>query len=430
MKSQPTHNIWWTVKASLKRRGNMKNISAIAILLFIASACSTDKISDQHNKHDHSKKEASTTKYTCPMHPNVIQDGPGKCPVCGMDLVPVNKQNSSGSTDDLMLTDSQIKLANITTQKVTMQPIGQSIVINGRLVENEDLTQVISSRAAGRIEKLFVKEIGRTIQKGEPLYQIYSETLQTLQKEYLLAKDQFETLGSTEKRYKSFLDAARRKLVLYGLSEKQIDKIGDEKTTQPAVTFLSPSTGIITEINVAEGQYVAEGGSLARIENISKLWLEAELYPSETSFAKIGDKISVNVSGYDNASVDATINFLSPEYRANSQITVMRASIENPRMKFKPGMQAQVVFTHSSRKAIALPVDAVIRDGRGTHVYVQRGINTFRPQMVKIGIEDFDRVEIIEGINESDTVAVTGAYLLYSEIILKKGTDPMAGHSH
>jgi Cu(I)/Ag(I) efflux system membrane fusion protein len=187
---------------------------------------------------------------------------------------------------------------------------------------------------------------------------------------------------------------------------------------------------VVTEISAAEGQYVSEGTTLMKIENITKLWLEADLYPTETSLAKVGDKIKVRVSGYESKNIDATIDFLSPEYRANSQIVVMRASLSNPDQKYKPGMQAQVFFSHSSKKALTIPVDAVIRDGNGTHVYIQKGLNTFRPQMVETGIEDFDKVEITKGLADGDTVAVTGAYLLYSEIILKKGTDPMAGHSH
>lgn len=400
-------------------------LSTIAIFLF---ACSSENKTEDHTAHDHAKEKSASTKYTCPMHQNVIQDGPGKCPVCGMDLVVVNK--TSENSNDLMLSNSQIKLANITTQKVSMQPIGQTVVINGTLVENEDMIEVISSRAAGRVERLFAKETGRSVKKGEPLYQIYSETLLTLQKEYLLAKEQNDALGSTEKRYKSFLDAAKRKLLLYGLTENQINVLGQNKALQNTITFLSPASGVITEISVAEGQYVSEGGILMRIANINNLWLDAELYPTETSVAKKGDKVIVRISGFENESVEATINFLSPEYRANSQITVMRASVSNPDSKYKPGMQAQVFFTHSTMSALAVPVDAVIRDGKGAHVYVQRGLNTFRPQMVEIGLEDFEKVEIKEGLVEGDTIAVTGAYLLYSEIILKKGTDPMASHSH
>lgn len=412
--------------------GTMKNtFVAFAFLATLSPLFSCQQeASDKNISHDHAKEKASATTYTCPMHPNVVQDGPGKCPVCGMDLVQKNKASSQTESNDLILTDSQIKLANVTTQKVSNQLIGQTIVVNGRLTVNEDLSEVVSSRAAGRIEKLYVKETGRTIQKGEPLYQLYSERLLTLQREFLLAKEQYETLGSTENRYKSFYDAAKRKLVLYGLTEGQVNRLGESKAVQNSITLLSPATGVVTEVSVAEGQYVSEGTSLMKIENIGNLWLEAELYPNETSLAKVGDQIKVRVSGYGTESVDARINFLSPEYRANSQIVVMRASLNNPDQKYKPGMQVQVFFSHSSKKALAIPVDAVIRDGKGTHVYVQRGPNTFRPTMVKTGIEDFEKVEITEGLMDGDTVAVTGAYLLYSEIILKKGTDPMAGHSH
>lgn len=333
------------------------------------------------------------------------------------------------ATDDLMLTDSQVKLANITIAPVTKKPVGQTIVINGRLKVDEQKSEVISSRAAGRIETLSIKETGQSVKQGQPLYVLYSEELLTLQQEYLLAKEQYESLGKTEKRYKSFLDAAERKLLLYGLTRSQISQL-NRNSLQPRVTFLAPSSGIITEINAAEGQYVSEGTALYRIEDIGSLWIEAEVYPNETSLVKVGDRISVSVSGVEGRAIETKINFLSPEFRNNSQITIMRASVENRDGVLKPGQFAQVYLTHSAKEAVAVPVDAVIRDGKGSHVYVQSGHNTFRPQMVKTGVEGFEQVEITEGLNEGDTVAITGAYLLYSEIILKKGTDPMAGHNH
>jgi membrane fusion protein, copper/silver efflux system len=393
-------------------------ILVASILLF---SCSQGQKSDHL---EHAKTEEGKDTYTCPMHPNVIQDSPGKCPVCGMDLVAVNK-NASGNSNDLMLSDSQIRLANITTQKIMMQPVGQTAIVNATLAENEELTEIVSSRAEGRIEKLFVKETGRTVQKGEPLYQLYSETLLTLQREYLLAKEQFEKLGETEKRYESFFKAAERKLLLYGLTSNQVAKLSDANDLQPRVTFLSPATGIVTKVDASEGQSVQEGSSLFKIENISKLWLEAELYPNETALVKIGDKIKVRVSGFENQATEAIVSFLSPEFRAGTQIMVMRASVNNTELKFKPGMQAQVLFTHSAKEALTLPVDAVIRNAKGAHVYVQTGANTFSPRMVHTGVEDFEMVEITRGLAAGDTVVVSGAYLLYSEIILKKGIDPM-----
>ncbi|MEO7697313.1 MAG: efflux RND transporter periplasmic adaptor subunit, partial [Chryseolinea sp.] len=400
----------------------MKAFIYILISISLLLACSGNKKDD----HAHNA-ETPATKYTCPMHHGVIQDAPGKCPICGMDLV---RKTQSGANNDLMLNESQIRLANITTQKVGLQSIGQTILINGKLVVNQDYSEVISSRAAGRVEKLFFKETGRVVKKGEPLYELYSESLLTLQNEYLLAKDQYETLGKTEARYESFLKASEKKLLLYGLSKNQVEQLAKSKIVQQRITFLAPASGIITEINASEGQYLSEGGMLYKIENISRLWLEAELYPQETSLAKIGDKIIVRISGYESFPIETKVTFLSPEYRANTQITIMRAAIENPEMKFKPGAQAQVVFSHSARKTLAIPTDAVIRDGKGTHVYIESDTNTFQPRMVKTGLENFEQVEIIEGLMENEVIVVTGGYLLYSELVLKKGMSPMAGHQH
>lgn len=397
-------------------------IFLLSLVLFIA--CTNEQSKESHAEHEHTAAET----YTCPMHPQVKSDKPGTCPICGMDLVKVDK--SSSTNNDLMLTDSQIKLANITTQKVSRKAIGQTVAINGRLAVNEQSSEAISSRVAGRIEKLFVKESGQAVKQGEPLYVLYSETLLTLQQEYLLAKEQYESLGQTEKRYKSFLESAEKKLLLYGLTKSQISNLSNKSSLQPRITFLSPASGIVTEINSSEGQYVSEGGMLYRIEDVSNLWIEAELYPGETSLVKTGDKVSVRVAGGNDETIQAIVNFLSPEYRSNSQITIMRASLENKSLKYKPGQQVQVFLTHSSKEAISVPTDAVIRDGKGSHIYRQAGTNTFRPVMVKTGVESFDQVEITEGISEGDTVAVSGAYLLYSELILKKGTDPMAGHNH
>ena len=331
---------------------------------------------------------------------------------------------------DLMLSESQMKLGNITTESVSVKPMGQTLVLNARLAENEDLTEVVSSRAAGRIEKLFIKETGRVVRSGEPLYELYSEMLLTLQREYLLAREQYETLGRNELRYESFLKASERKLLLYGLTKKQVEQLSESRTIQQRITFLAPTGGLVSEINATDGQYIEEGALLYRIENLSRLWVEAELYPNESGLVRQGDQITVRVSGFESTPLEATVVFLSPEYTANSQVTMIRAVIENQNGKLQPGMQAQVLLSHSSNRAVAIPTDAVIRDGKGTHVYIETGTNTFRPRLIKTGLEDFDRVEVTEGLQEGDRIAVTGAYLLYSETILRGGADPLADHNH
>lgn len=399
----------------------MKNIFVYIYIIGSLVACAPDQKKDVHR---HTETETTDAKYACPMHPEIVRDTPGKCPICDMDLVAVDHTESK----DIMLSSNQMKLANITTGKVAVKPLGQTVVINGKLVVDEDRTEVISSRAAGRVERLFVKETGGVVKQGEPLYQLYSETLLVLQREFLLANDQYESLGKDQSRYATFLKAAEQKLLLYGLSSKQVERLKQTKSLDNTVTFHSPVSGVIAEINSAEGQYISEGMPVYRIEDLDHLWVEAELYPNETSLLQAGSDVRVKISGYDNEPVEAKVTFMSPEYRANSQITVVRASIINSTLKFKPGMQAQMIFTYAAHQALAVPTDAVIRDGKGAHVYVQTANNTFQPRMVKTGLEDFEQVEITEGLKENDVVAISGAYLLYSEIILKRGSDPMGGH--
>lgn len=390
----------------------MKKLYRLLVLIWLVSACAGK--TDHDITHVH-----RTIQYTCPMHPAVIAEAPGKCPICGMDLV-LKNETTSNSSMELMLSETQIRLANVTTQEVSIGAIGQSVLVTARLLVNEDFTEMISARISGRIERLYFKETGRQVKKGAVLYELYSENLLTLEKEYLLAKVQFEHLG--EPRYKSFYEAAEKKLLLYGLSKEQLARL-NEQNLEDRITFLSPITGIIKEINVNEGNYVNEGSLLYKIEDNTKLWVEAELYANEADYLKLGDKILVQVNGFEKA-LEAAITFLSPELRAGTQIMIVRATISNPTLQLKPGQSAQVLLKHSARQSITIPTDAVIRDGRGTHVFVQTDQNTFAPRTVQAGIENFGSIEITSGLNVGEKVVATGAYLLYSELILKQGLDP------
>ena len=391
------------------------------MILFTALFLTNCGKKEQRAQHD-----AEGIKYTCPMHPQIIQDKPGTCPICGMDLVKVGA--STRADGSIMLSESQIKLANITTTLTHFESMGENTILTGKLMVNEEQTEVISSRVQGRIEKLFFKEVGQKVTHGQALYEIYSEPLLTLQQEYLLAIRQFEELK--EKRYESFLKASEKKLILFGMTKEQVVRLAQKKETNSRITFLAPLSGIIARIDVTEGQYVAEGEALYRIENLDQLWVEAELYNGEAALVKIGDIVRIKIEGFENISVEGKVTFLSPEYRQGSQILSLRAVIANPKREFLPGMQVSVILSHSDKKALALPVDAVIRDANGNHVWILEKDGAFKPRMVKTGLENFEKVEVTDGIKEKENVVITGAYLLYGELVLKKGGDPMAGHHH
>lgn len=390
---------------------------ALTLLLVVLVSCEKKKGQSQN---------AETKKtYTCPMHPQIVQDKPGTCPICGMELVEIK---AGGDKTEVNLNNSQIELANISVKPVTIQSIGSNLLLNGKVKADETQTEVVSTRVPGRLDKLFIKETGIHINQGEVIYEIYSEQLLTYEQEYLLAVEQAKALG--DKHSQAYLLAAKKKLWLYGMTEEQIKKLSSTKTTNARIQFVAPASGIVTEIMVAEGQYVAEGAPIYRLENLARLWVEAELYPNEASLIKVGDPLTVRVSGYEDELIPSKVIFLAPEYRQGSQIFLLRASIANPNYRFAPGMQAEIVFEHSKKKALTLPSEAVIREEQGSLIYKKSGPGKFKAQIISTGLQNFDKVEVTDGLEEGDSVVVTGAYLLYSEIVLKKGVNPMAGHHH
>lgn len=365
--------------------------------------------------------------YTCPMHPQIVQTTPGSCPICGMDLVHFDKTNTDPS---LTLSENQQALANITTTTVSLSALSDYTQLNGRLAIDPEQTVFISSRVPGRIEQLYVRETGVKVSKGQPLYKIYSEQLASLQQEYLLATAQAEKFPD-DKIFQQIAQTARQKLLLYDQSEKQLQVLINRQQTDPFVTYPSPASGIVAELLVTEGQYVVEGGPVMRVEGYNHLWVEADVYPSEAGSVKEGQQVKVVIPGWEDQEQDMRISFITPALQSGSQLMKVRGSIPNINNQWQSGLQANVLLPAKSKgKVISLPVDAVIRDGNGSHVWVETEKGKFEPRMVETGMENFDKVEITEGLDEGDNVVITGAYLLYSEYILKKGKNPMAGHNH
>ena len=389
-------------------------IAMVFPLLFTACAQKEEKKTSQ--------EKAQT--YTCPMHPQIVKDGPGSCPICGMDLVPFEKNNAQ---DFLTLGPSQQALANLTTITAGENEFSNSSHLNGRLVTDPEQTIYISSRVAGRIEELYVKETGVPVRKGQPLYKIYSEQLSALQQEYLLATAQAASF-TEDKRFAQIKNAAKQKLLLYGQSEAQLNELLKKQKASPYVVYYAPDSGIVAELSITEGQYVAEGGSIMKLEDYTRLWVEADVYPADAGKVKIGQKVKVIVSGYEDQPQTMTVDFINPALQTSKQLIQLRGAIANPNKQWQAGQQAIVLLPSSEQKMkLTIPVDAVIRDGSGTHVWIEIEKGKYQPRMVAIGSETFDEVEITSGLTKGDIVVATGAYLLYSEFILKKGKNPMSG---
>ncbi|WEK18133.1 MAG: efflux RND transporter periplasmic adaptor subunit [Candidatus Pedobacter colombiensis] len=403
----------------MERKLFIKGMALMILLpsVFIA-ACSNEK-----------KPEAEAVKekqqtFTCPMHPQIIRHEMGTCPICGMDLVPI-EMNSNDKA--LKVDEKRQALANITTIMIGENTLSGAKQLNGRLVVNPEQSSYISSRIAGRVEQLYIRETGVKVSKGQPLYKLYSEQLATLQQEYLMAVAQ-EKQFQGDKIERQIVASAKQKLLLYGQSENQVQQLVKTQKKDSYVVFYAPESGVVAELSVTQGQYVAEGSPILRLEGYGQLWVEADVYPNEATKIKQGQKVRVVVAGWEGQPQEMTISFITPSLQSSTQLTQIRGSISNPGNQWQPGLQVNV-FLPSGNKSnvLTLPVDAVIRDGKGMHVWVKSGKDSFEPRLVKTGTENDNQVEIAEGLKNGDQVVVTGAYLLYSEYILKKGKNPVEG---
>jgi Cu(I)/Ag(I) efflux system membrane fusion protein len=403
----------------MERKIFLKRMAIIAVFpSLLIAACSDNK------KPEAAAATANAQTFTCPMHPQVVKNEMGTCPICAMDLVPFEK-NSDNKV--LKLDETRHALANITTLVIGEHSLSSTKQLNGRLAVNPDQSSYISSRMAGRIEQLYVRETGVMVTKGQPLYQLYSEQLATLQQEYLMAVAQ-EKQFHGNKIELQIVAGAKQKLLLYGQSENQVQQLLKTQKKNPYVVFYAPESGIVAELSVTPGQYVNEGSPLLRLEGYRQLWVEADVYPNEAKHIKLGQKVKVMISGWEDQPQEMTINFITPSLQAGTQLTQIRGSIPNPKNQWQPGLQVSVFLPSGNQgKALSLPVDAVIRDGKGLHVWLKKGKDSFEPRLVKTGQENDHQVEIIEGLKAGEEVVATGAYLLYSEYILKRGKNPVEG---
>lgn len=380
-----------------------------------------------------SKNEATVDPdiyYTCSMDPQVVEYKPGKCPICKMDLTPVQKKNGE-KQDEIQLSEQQILLGNIKTDTIRNGSIGDQLVLTGTLNFDQLRSTSISARVMGRVEKLFFKNLGDYVKSGTPLYELYSEELNNAKQEYLLALDRKQAFaGETVIDFDQLMQGAKNKLLLWGMSEKQLQELAKNKKPGPTTTFYSNASGYITRLDIREGDYIMEGGTVVRLADMSNLWAEAQVYTSQLADIDRNSMATVQIPDFDGTELKGKIEFINPEINPDTRINLIRISIPNPGNRLKPGMPVYVLLKSPDRKTLSLPINAVIRDGKGATVWIQTAGNTFKSVMVQTGLESDDRIEIKSGIQSGDIVVISGAYLLHSEYVFKKGADPMAGHQH
>lgn len=392
-----------------------KYLIIIASLLLVLASCKSKKTTTV-NKDEY---------YTCSMHPQIMEDKPGNCPICHMELIVVKRTNTAA--DEILLNDEQIRLGNIQTDTIRNGMIGDKMILTATLNTDESKVNSINARIMGRIDRLYFKNMGDYVSKGAHLYDLYSEELNNAKQEYIVAVEKQQSLDNSIIDFNRLVQSAKTKLLLWGMSDAQVNELTKTKKASPLTSFYSNESGYITELPVMEGQYVSEGSTIVKLADLSSLWAEAQVYTSQLSAIDLKGTAIVQFPDIPGKEWKGKIEFANPEIVSDSRLNLVRVSIPNPGGLLKPGMPAYVSIKSKELNTLTLPSDAVLRDGKMNIVWVQSGKNSYKMKMVQTGLESGDRLEIKSGLKNGDVVVTRGAYLLNSEFVFKKGGNTMAG---
>ena len=405
----------------------LKTLNGILILLFalfLLTAC---------GKKDETGAKGSTASgknyyYTCTMHPQVISDKPGVCPICNMELVKKYITDTTGQkagTDTIQavtLGGNKQVLANVSIYKVKKENLYKEFTAYSYLDFAEQNRRTIAARFNGRIEKMFADRTGDVIKIGEPLFEIYSPDLVQAQNEFLIALN-----GSGGNRT-SLVDAARKKLELYGLTQEQIKHLENSKEVKMTLTYYSPFNGTVLEKKSQEGMYVNEGNSIYEIADLSGLWNIAEINENDIKFIKPGSSFKLHLQAYPGEEFNGKVTFIYPLVNEQTRTLKIRSEISSLGGKLKPQMYGESVFNNSKGMGLTVPADAVIFTGHRNVVWVNKGKGVFEARDVKLGDRFDNKYEILSGLKEGDEVAATGGFLIDSESQLREGMS--SGHNN
>ena len=373
-----------------------------------------DEFHHDHN-HEHPPGEMSEngdTEFTCSMHPQVRQDEPGDCPICGMDLVPVADDDDPGNDDPFLFTlrESHATWANIQTLRVEAVHTGAIMRLTGKVAVSEQGKRLITAHFSGRIEKLFADYTGRFIRQGERLATLYSPEMMQAQQELIQASAGKETQPR-------LYSAARQRLHLFNLTEAQIDRIEERGHATATMDVYATQSGYLTQRGVSEGDYVSTGQQLFAIAGLSDVWVELDAYESQVAQIKPGHRAEVHIPAHPGEEFWGEVEFVDPFLNPQTRSTRVRLTVPNPDNMLRPEMLVNATLTtddpHLPR--LVIPPTALLWTGERAVVYVkQQKANgfTFEFREIETGARTEQGYEVLSGLREGEEIAVNGVFAI------------------
>ncbi|KAA0249608.1 MAG: efflux RND transporter periplasmic adaptor subunit [Acidobacteria bacterium] len=369
--------------------------------------------------------------HTCPMHPEIVRDGPGECPICGMDLVPVEEAKpdtgpaaAPAGYAPVALDARKRQLLGLRTARVTRAPLSTTIRTVGRVAADERLVHHVHTRFEAYVEHVFADFTGKAVRKGEPLAAVYSPELYASQQEYLLALRAVRDLppgaaGEAAAGAERLLDAARTRLRLWEMSAAQVSELAAKGEPLRQVVLTAPISGIVVARTAYHGMKVMPQDTLFDIVDLSRVWVLADVYESELPRLRPGQRAEVTLSYWPGRRWDARVGYVYPEVDEKTRTVKVRLELANPRSDLKPGMFADVVLLGAPRDVLQVPDDAVLDSGTRKVVFVAEGDGVLAPREVTTGEHAGGAWEVRSGLSEGEEVALGAAFLVDSESRLK-----------
>ncbi|MGC4115994.1 MAG: efflux RND transporter periplasmic adaptor subunit [Myxococcales bacterium] len=476
------------MSAPSKRRfgvGSMALAAAVGALLFGAGAywlgresverpTATATASDGEPAR---AAQAPAERWQCPMHPSVVQDHPGNCPICGMklvkmspaepgqsaqqgggerkilfyrspmdpkvtsstpkkdemgmDYVPVYEDEASGAAASNVpgqatvdIDPARQQLIGLTTAQVTAGPVGGAWRTTGRVAIDETRVRHVNVKVPGFVERVYVDFVGKAVKKGDPLFSIYSPELLSAQQEYLLA---LRTRGAAggEGEGEALVQAARRKLELWDVPKAELDRIA--RTGQPSktLTLASPVSGVVTKKEVVDGMKLEAGAMPYEIVDLSQVWVLADVYETELQYVREGLAATLTLNAFPGREFKGRVRFVDPLLDPQTRTVKVRLAFPNAEGALRPEMFGEVVLQGPPREGLRIPQDAVVDSGTEKYVFVAVGSGKFEPRRVGLGAADGNLVEVRAGLKAGEQVVTRANFLVDSESKLRSSLAAM-----
>ena len=409
----------------------------------------------------HAGAKAPEQLWQCPMHPSIVQDHPGTCPICGMKLVAV----PSGATPQadlagphaghgaaapapppeglatVTIDPSRQQLIGLKTAPVEPGAVGGNWRTVGKVAIDETRVRHINIKFSGFVEQVYVDFIGKPVAKGQALFTIYSPDLVAAQEEYLIAVKTRTALSggsSVSGDGDELVASARRKLQLWDIPAADIEHLEKTGQVQKSVALRSPIAGVVVKKDVVDGMQLSAGAMPYEIVDLSSVWVLADIYEGELAHVKVGMPAALTLKAYPLQPFTGRVAFIDPMLDPKTRTVKVRLTFANPTRELKPEMFGEVVLHSASREALRIPADAIINSGTKTVVFVALGDGKFQPRAVKVGDSDGQFAEVVDGLAASEQVVTRANFLVDSESRLRaslgaldiQGGKPPAGGAH